>query len=117
MATPPLNPLKPSRIAIVNERWTAGATRAAKDLLRGLQSRHHVAYFPNGPQLSASQQLDALAHFSGIQPSALCAGACVASPSSPALALTSADLRWCPACMNEGFHAALFQFLPISRCP
>lgn len=61
--------------------------------------------------------LDALAHFSGIQPSALCAGACVASPSSPALALTSADLRWCPACMNEGFHAALFQFLPITRCP
>ena len=64
MATPsPLSQLKPSRIAIVNERWTAGATRAAKDLLRGLQSRHHVAYFPNGPQLSSTQQLDALAQF------------------------------------------------------
>lgn len=61
--------------------------------------------------------LDALAHFSGIQVSALCAGACVASQSSPALALTSANLRWCPACMNEGFHAALFQFTPITRCP
>ena len=61
--------------------------------------------------------LGALAHFSGIQPSALCAGACVASQSSPALSLTSANLRWCLACMNEGFHAALFQFLPITRCP
>ena len=60
---------------------------------------------------------DALAHFSGIQLRALCAGACVTSQSSPALALTSANLRWCPACMNKGFHAALFQFLPITRCP
>lgn len=64
-----------------------------------------------------SFDLDALAHFSGMQPGALCAGACVASQSSPALALTSANLRWCPACMTEGFHAALFQFSPITRCP
>jgi hypothetical protein len=61
--------------------------------------------------------LHALAHFSGIEPSALCAGACAASPSSPALALASTNLRWCIACMNEGFHAALFQFTPITQCP
>jgi hypothetical protein len=61
--------------------------------------------------------LDALARFSGIQLSALCAGACVATSSSPALALTSTHLRWCQACMDEGFHAALFQFFPITCCP
>jgi hypothetical protein len=68
-------------------------------------------------RLLEAVDLDALAHFSGIQLRALCAGACVASQSSPALAVTSANLRWCPACMNKGFHAALFQFLPIARCP
>ena len=61
--------------------------------------------------------LDALTHFSGIQYSALCAGACAPRWSSDALILTCTNLRWCRACMNEGFHATLFQFTPITFCP
>ena len=61
--------------------------------------------------------LDALAHFSGIERSSLCAGACVPKFSSTTLLLTSPNLRWCRACMNEGFHATLFQFTPITCCP
>lgn len=51
------------RIAIINEHWTAGATRCARDLVTGLQSRHEVKYFPNGQRLTVPGQLDALHAF------------------------------------------------------
>ena len=51
------------RIAIVNERWTAGATRCARDLQRGLQLRHTVCYLPEGPENTAEDHLRALANF------------------------------------------------------
>jgi glycosyltransferase involved in cell wall biosynthesis len=44
------------RIAIVNELWTAGATRCARDLQRGLQERHDVRYFPEKVRLTANEQ-------------------------------------------------------------
>ena len=51
------------RIAIINERWTAGATRCARDLQRGLSTHHTVAYFPEGPVPSPREYLDQLAGF------------------------------------------------------
>jgi glycosyltransferase involved in cell wall biosynthesis len=51
------------RIALINERWTAGATRCARDLQRGLEARHTVRYYPNERSLSAGDQLAALAEF------------------------------------------------------
>lgn len=61
--------------------------------------------------------LHALAHYSGVPRAALAGGACSARADSPVLALTSSQLRFCPSCLNEGFHATLFQFTPIARCP
>ena len=61
--------------------------------------------------------LDALSHHSGVPRAALAAGACSATADSPVLAWTSATLRFCPSCLCTGFHATLFQFTPISRCP
>ena len=61
--------------------------------------------------------LGALAHHSGLSRPALAGGACSGSAESLVLALTSAYLRYCPACMGKGFHATLFQFTPIKRCP
>jgi glycosyltransferase involved in cell wall biosynthesis len=51
------------RIAIVNELWTAGATRCARDLQRGLQGRHDVRYFPEARRLSVEEQLSQLEDF------------------------------------------------------
>ncbi len=51
------------RIAIVNEQWTAGAARCARDLERGLAGRHDVALFPNGKVLDAPGQMAALRDF------------------------------------------------------
>ena len=51
------------RIAIINERWTAGATRCARDLQRGLGQRHTVRYFPEGEVPGVSEYLHALAEF------------------------------------------------------
>jgi len=51
------------RIAIVNEQWTAGATRCARDLQRGLEANHAVRYFPNGRTLTVEEQLHALEEF------------------------------------------------------
>jgi glycosyltransferase involved in cell wall biosynthesis len=48
------------RIAIVNELWTAGATRCARDLQRGLQERHDVRYFPDNVSLTANEQFEQL---------------------------------------------------------
>ena len=61
--------------------------------------------------------LGALAHHSGLSRAALAGGACCGNAESLVLALTSAHLRYCPSCLNEGFHATLFQFTPIIRCP
>jgi hypothetical protein len=61
--------------------------------------------------------LDALTHHSGVPRAALAAGACSAAADSPVLALASINLRFCPSCMRTGFHATLFQFMPIARCP
>ncbi len=51
------------KIAIVNEQWTAGATRCARDLQRGLEAKHSVRYFPDGGKLSAADQMRALDEF------------------------------------------------------
>jgi len=51
------------RIAIINEQWTAGATRCARDLQRGLEANHSVLYFPNGRKLTVEEQLQALSEF------------------------------------------------------
>ncbi len=51
------------RIAIVNERWTAGATRCARDLQRELSKRHEVRYFPEGEEPSVADHLRGLAEF------------------------------------------------------
>jgi glycosyltransferase involved in cell wall biosynthesis len=51
------------RIAIVNERWTAGATRCARDLQRGLSRRHEVRYFPEGEERTVEDHLRGLAEF------------------------------------------------------
>lgn len=58
-----MTPDRSLRIAIVNERWTAGATRCARDLQRGLEARHTVQYYPEGAPLTAEAQLRALAEF------------------------------------------------------
>ena len=51
------------RIAIINERWTAGATRCARDLQRAFDRTHTVRYFPEGPKLTAVEQLHLLRGF------------------------------------------------------
>ena len=51
------------RIAIVNERWTAGATRCARDLQRELSRRHEVRYFPEGEERTVADHLRGLAEF------------------------------------------------------
>ena len=51
------------RIAIVNERWTAGATRCARDLQRGLAAHHTVAYFPERAVPSQREYLAQLIAF------------------------------------------------------
>jgi glycosyltransferase involved in cell wall biosynthesis len=51
------------RIAILNERWTAGATRCARDLQRELSHRHTVRYFPEGDEHSVADHLRGLADF------------------------------------------------------
>ncbi|MCX6953123.1 MAG: glycosyltransferase [Verrucomicrobia bacterium] len=53
------------RIAIINERWTAGATRCARDLQRGLGQRHTVQYFPegSGPAPTVPEYFRLLAEF------------------------------------------------------
>lgn len=64
-----------------------------------------------------SFDLDALNHHSGVPRASLAGGACSATSDSPGLALASIKLRFCPSCMHEGYHATLFQFTPIARCP
>lgn len=61
--------------------------------------------------------LNALSHYSGVPRAALAAGACSAGADSSVLARTCVNLRFCPSCLCMGFHATLFQFTPISRCP
>ena len=63
MAMTPNSPGRQLRIAIINEKWTAGATRCARDLQRGLQRRHTVVYFPEGVVPSPRGYLERLADF------------------------------------------------------
>lgn len=52
------------RIAIINEKWTAGATRCARDLQRGLGERHTVKYYPeSGQKMTVEGQLRELEEF------------------------------------------------------
>lgn len=51
------------RIAIINERWTAGATRCALDLQRGLQDRHTVCYLSDGRNQTEADHFASLADF------------------------------------------------------
>ncbi len=61
--------------------------------------------------------LDALDHYTGVPRASLARGACSASADSPGIALASIHLRFCPSCIHDGYHATLFQFTPITRCP
>ena len=61
--------------------------------------------------------LNGMAKHGGLPRAALAKGACCRSADSLLLAIASAHLRFCPACLREGFHATLFQFTPIVRCP
>ena len=61
--------------------------------------------------------LAGLNHYSGVSRAALAGGACSGNAESLVLTLASAYLRYCPSCLNEGFHATLFQFTPIQQCP
>lgn len=47
----------------MNERWTAGATRCARDLQRGLSRRHEVRYLPEGEERTPADHLRVLAEF------------------------------------------------------
>lgn len=51
------------RIALVNENWTAGATRCARDLERGLADRHTVRYYPRTQDETAASLHADLAEF------------------------------------------------------
>lgn len=62
-------------------------------------------------------KLAALAEYSGLSRDALAGGACSGSADSFDIAYASAHLRFCPSCMQEGFHATLYQFTPMVRCP
>lgn len=55
--------MKPLRIAIINEIWTAGATRCAKDLEQHLTDRHVVRYYPREQRETVSSLLTDLAAF------------------------------------------------------
>ena len=61
--------------------------------------------------------LDALACHSGVPREAIAQGACCGRADAQALALASPWLRLCVCCLRRGFHAALFQFTAIARCP
>jgi hypothetical protein len=61
--------------------------------------------------------MDALAEHSGLSHSMIASAACSPSADSRMIEFASQHLRFCAACMEEGFHAALFQFTPIRRCP
>jgi len=62
-------------------------------------------------------RLDAFSEHSGVSRNMLASAACSPSGDSRMIEITSQHLRFCVACMEEGFHATLFQFLPIRRCP
>lgn len=62
-------------------------------------------------------RMDALAEHSGLGADLLASSACCPSLDSRTLGLASRHLRFCGACMQEGFHAALFQFKPVRLCP
>ncbi len=51
------------RIALINEVWTAGATRCARDLERGLAARHEVRYYPRAGKESPNELLADLTAF------------------------------------------------------
>lgn len=62
-------------------------------------------------------RIDALAEHTGLGADLLASSACCPSSDSRTLGLASRHLRFCEACMQEGFHAALFQFKPVRLCP
>lgn len=62
-------------------------------------------------------RLDALAEHSGVSPNTLASAACSPSANSRMIEFASQYLRYCAACMADGFHAVLFQFHPIHFCP
>jgi glycosyltransferase involved in cell wall biosynthesis len=52
------------RIAIVHEKWGAGAARCAQDLRRGLENNHEIYYFPEKAEvLTTVDVMDELARF------------------------------------------------------
>ena len=61
-------------------------------------------------------QVDAFVEHSGLSQSMLANAACCSSGTSHTIGLVSQHLRFCAVCMQEGFHAALFQFKPIRSC-
>ena len=53
-------------------------------------------------------RMDALAEHSGLHTDLLASSACCPSTGSRTLGLANQHLRFCGACMQEGFHATLF---------
>jgi DNA-directed RNA polymerase subunit RPC12/RpoP len=62
-------------------------------------------------------RLDAFNEHSGVSLSLISGAACCGSAESRIMEIASPHLRFCMPCMEEGFHAVLFQFTPIERCP
>lgn len=52
------------KIAVINEHWTAGATRCARDIEYYLAPEHTVRYYPRHPQEKLPSLLDDLRQFS-----------------------------------------------------
>lgn len=62
-------------------------------------------------------RLDSFAEHTGLSHDMLASAACSPRADSRMIEIASQNLRFCAACMAEGFHAALFQFTPIHHCP
>ena len=68
-------------------------------------------------RLLGAFRLERLVEHSGLSHSMLASATCCSSADSETIRLVSPYLRFCGVCMQEGFHAVLFQFLPIRICP
>jgi len=61
--------------------------------------------------------LEALAQHTRLTPELLARGFCARSALCLVLDIASPHLRFCSQCMQQGFHATLFQFTALARCP
>lgn len=61
--------------------------------------------------------IENLAHHTRLSPEQLASSFCARSALCLVLEIASPHLRFCSQCMQKGFHATLFQFTPLTRCP